>query len=93
MTDRARIALREAGDRAFALNAFSPAERYYGEALELWPESDGDRADLLFRRGHALHVAADERREGVLEDARDALYDGGRLEAAAEAESFLAQAL
>ncbi|HET9461387.1 MAG TPA: adenylate/guanylate cyclase domain-containing protein, partial [Gaiellaceae bacterium] len=35
MTDRAAAAVREAGDRALALNAFGAAVRYYASALEL----------------------------------------------------------
>src|ERR687892_376223 len=38
LAERARLAYREAGDRATALNAFAPAARFYGAALELWPE-------------------------------------------------------
>ena len=37
--ERARVALREAGDRATALNAFDAAARSYGSALELWPRT------------------------------------------------------
>jgi class 3 adenylate cyclase/tetratricopeptide (TPR) repeat protein len=49
LADRARLALREAGDRALALNAFGPAIQFYEAALDLWPEDDGDRARLLYR--------------------------------------------
>jgi tetratricopeptide (TPR) repeat protein len=47
---------------------------------------------LLFRRAHALHLAADERREAALEEARDALIAVGNREAAGEAAAFLARA-
>ena len=60
--EHTRLALRAAGDRAFALNAFAAAEAYYAEALELWPEDDSERPDLLFRRAQALLIAADDRR-------------------------------
>src|SRR5438876_1125798 len=40
---RARPALREAGDRAFGLHAYRAAARFYGTALELWPEDDPER--------------------------------------------------
>ena len=90
LADRARFALREAGDRAFALNAFASAERYYDEALELWPEDDPERPDLLFRRARALHIAGDERRRAALEGARDAVLEAGDVETAAESEAFLA---
>jgi class 3 adenylate cyclase len=90
LATRARHALREAGDRAFTLNAFPAASRYYSDALELWPEDEG-RPELLFRRAHALFVAADERSVEELEAARDALVAAGLRELAAEAEAFLAQ--
>ena len=90
LADRARVALREAGDRAFALNGFASAERYYREALELWPDPDPERPDLLFRRARSLHIAGDERRARALEEARDELLAAGELESAAETEAFLA---
>jgi class 3 adenylate cyclase/tetratricopeptide (TPR) repeat protein len=90
LEERTRFALRDAGDRAFALNAYPAAERYYADALALWPEADPERPDLLFRRARSLHFAADERREEALEEARDALLEAGAVERAAEAESFLA---
>jgi class 3 adenylate cyclase len=91
LADRTRLALRGAGDRAFALNAYNAAEGYYEEALALWPD-DGERPDLLFRRAHALHLAGDDRREAALEEARDALIAAGNREKAGEAAAFLARA-
>lgn len=93
LADRARLVLRNAGDRAFALNAFAAAERYYADALELWPDPDPERPDLLFRWAHSLNVAGDDRREQALERARDALLEVGDRDAAAEAEALLARAL
>src|SRR3989440_2421208 len=92
LADRTRLALREAADRAFALNAYAAAEGYYGEALALWPPDDEGRSELLFRRAHALHLAGDERREPALEQARDALVAAGNREKAGEAAAFLARA-
>jgi class 3 adenylate cyclase/predicted ATPase len=92
LTQRARVALRDAGDRASALNAFGPAEAYYAEALALWPDTDAERPYVLFRRGEALHAAGDERRERALEEARDALIAAGDRETAAEAEAYLSRA-
>ena len=37
LATRARLRLREAGDRAYALSAFPAARRFYGAAIELWP--------------------------------------------------------
>jgi class 3 adenylate cyclase/tetratricopeptide (TPR) repeat protein len=90
VADRARLALREAGDRAAALNAYPTAEKYYAEALALWPDGDPERPDLLFRRARSLHIAGDERRRDALEEARDALLAVDDAEPAAEAEAFLA---
>ena len=89
IVERTRVALREAGDRAFALNSFAAAGAQYEEALELWPIDDPHRPDLLFRRARALHYAYDDRREEALEAAREALLATGEAELAAEAEAFL----
>src|SRR5207248_3129412 len=47
LTRRARVALREAGDRALALNALPQAENYFREALALADAEDPDQPDLL----------------------------------------------
>jgi tetratricopeptide (TPR) repeat protein len=86
----ARHALREAGDRAAALNAYPTAEKYYAEALALWPDADREHPDLLFRRARSLHIAGDDRRRDALEEARAALLAVGEAGPAAEAEAFLA---
>jgi class 3 adenylate cyclase/tetratricopeptide (TPR) repeat protein len=89
LAERARLALREAGDRALDLNSFAAAARWYTAALELWPTTDLERPRLLLRLGQArFHVeqaGADE-----LGEARDGLLAAGDQEAAAEAESRLA---
>ncbi len=88
--EQARLALREAGDRATSLNAFAAACRYYSTALDLWPVGDADRPLLLFRYGRALRVAEDAG-EDVLIEASDSLSRAGDREAAAEAEVLLAE--
>ncbi|MBA3401576.1 MAG: AAA family ATPase, partial [Actinobacteria bacterium] len=90
LSERARIASRSAGDRAFALNAFPSAAKHYASALEIWPTNDS-RPELLFRLGHALFVAGDEGADRALEEARDALVASGHEDTAAEAEAFLAE--
>jgi class 3 adenylate cyclase/tetratricopeptide (TPR) repeat protein len=87
--ERARLALREAGDRAFALNAFVAAARFFGSALELWPLEDAERPDLLFRYGKTLRIS-EEGGEEVLVEARDGLLAAGDEATAAEAEGLLA---
>jgi predicted ATPase len=51
LAERARLALREAGDRAFSLNSFAAAARWYTAALELWPAGHPQRPQLLLRLG------------------------------------------
>jgi class 3 adenylate cyclase/tetratricopeptide (TPR) repeat protein len=91
LEERTRLALVEAGDRAFALNVFGPAAAHYAEALALWPGMNPERARVLFKRAHALHVAGDESQREALEDARDALIATDDKETAAEAEAFLSR--
>jgi class 3 adenylate cyclase/tetratricopeptide (TPR) repeat protein len=86
----ARLALREAGERALALNAFSPAARFYRAALDLWPAGDPARPKLLLRLGSALSVA-EAKGADVLDEARNGLLAGGDLEGAAEAEAMLGE--
>ena len=88
---RARVALRDAGDRARRLHSFAAAESHYAAALELWPEEDGERPLLAF---HTLLVRAERSEapelEQDFEDVRDALIRVGDLEHAAEAEVKIA---
>jgi class 3 adenylate cyclase/tetratricopeptide (TPR) repeat protein len=91
LTERTRLALRDAGDRAFALNNFGAAAAQYEDALALWPD-DAARPELLFRLAVALHWSYDQiRQQEALETARDALLAAGDTEHASEAESFLAR--
>jgi class 3 adenylate cyclase/tetratricopeptide (TPR) repeat protein len=86
---RARAALREAGDRALALNALPQAENYFREALALADADDADHPDLLFRLGRTLYLRYEEGEEELAE-ARDRLLARGDREAAAEAALTLA---
>ena len=90
--ERTRLALVEAGDRAFGLNGFGPAVTYYADALALWPRDAPGRAELLFRKAHAAHVVGDEDQQAALEEARDALLEIGDAETAGQAEAFLSRA-
>ena len=91
LVERTRLALRDAGDRAFALNSYAVAAAQYEEALALWPR--GRRAARApLPAAVALHYAYDEaRQQEALEAARDALLAVGDTERASEAESFLAR--
>jgi tetratricopeptide (TPR) repeat protein len=88
LTERARLALREAGDRAAALNAHAAAARFFGAALELWPASDQERPYILVGLGRARYWA-EWGGTDVLTEARDALLRFGDTETAAEAEVLL----
>jgi len=86
---RALVALREAGERATALNALAQAEIYYGDALALVRDDDSDRPDLLLRYGQVLYLR-NEQGESELTEARAGLIAADDREAAAEASLMLA---
>jgi class 3 adenylate cyclase len=88
LAEPARLALREAGDRALELNAFAAAARWYAAALELWPPQDAERPRLLLRLGQA-RVHGDQAGGELLVEARNGLLAQGDREAAAEAEALL----
>jgi class 3 adenylate cyclase/tetratricopeptide (TPR) repeat protein len=91
--ERARAALRDAGDRALALHAHPSAVRFYERAIELWPEDDAELPELLFSFGRALANAGDTRGDEALQRARDALIAAGNGARAAEACALLAELL
>jgi class 3 adenylate cyclase/tetratricopeptide (TPR) repeat protein len=90
LAQRARLALRRAGDRAFALNAFAAAAHLYERALERWPADDPQRPLLKLHLGRALYRGAGTGAEAFVE-ARDGLLAAGDSAAAAEAEIILAE--
>ena len=83
---RARLRLREAGDRAYGLSAFPAARRFYNAAVVLWPADDEDLAELLFRRARAVHSFEPTLSLDLITEARDALRAAGDLAQTAEAE-------
>jgi class 3 adenylate cyclase/tetratricopeptide (TPR) repeat protein len=83
---RTSAALQEAGDRAFALNAFAAAARHYSSALELG-ELDAMR---LLAYGRALSLS-EGRGDDVLEAAAEAAIATEDVETAAEAEMLRAE--
>jgi predicted ATPase/class 3 adenylate cyclase len=91
LAEQGRIALRDAGDRAFALNAFGAAVRYYALAVESWPHDDPEWPEVLLKLARAHHVSGDEKQETSLEEARVAALAADQLELAAEADSVLAE--
>jgi class 3 adenylate cyclase len=89
LVDRARAALRDAGDRAMTLNALPQAEAYFRTALGLSSDDDPERPALLLRCGRAVYRQADEG-AAELSEARTGLLAAGEREAAAEASLMLA---
>jgi class 3 adenylate cyclase/tetratricopeptide (TPR) repeat protein len=87
--ERARLAFREAGDRAAALNAFEAAARSYAAALELWPPDDLERPRLLLSYGTMLAIGQEGGKD-ELERAAQTLVEHGDNERAAQAEILLA---
>jgi len=88
--ESARLAFRRAGDRATRLAAFAPAARLYSAALELWPEDDLDRAQLLLDLGRA-RAFSERAGEEELVEARDLFEAAGNAEGSAEAERVRSQ--
>jgi DNA-binding SARP family transcriptional activator/class 3 adenylate cyclase len=88
LAQRARLALRDAGDRVAALGAHTAAARHYAEALAIWPEDDPERPELQFRAGEA-RCRGEGAGQDLLEQARDGLLAAGAQERAAEAELLL----
>ena len=87
--ERARSALRRAGDHALALNAYGSAAKFFGEALELSPSRD-ERPELLFCYGKALSRSSTPD-EAVLLEALDAMSAAGDAERAAECRVILGE--
>jgi class 3 adenylate cyclase/tetratricopeptide (TPR) repeat protein len=92
LVEPARLALRDVGDRAHSLNAFTQAAQFYGEALALWPPQAPGRDELLFRLGRA-RVHAESGGADLLAEARDAFLADGRTERAAEATVLIGELL
>jgi class 3 adenylate cyclase len=90
LADRARAALRDAGDRAAALGGYESAARFHAEALELCADGAAERGQLLLRLGRD-RCRSDMTGREQLEEAREALLAAGQPLAAAEAEMLLGE--
>jgi class 3 adenylate cyclase/tetratricopeptide (TPR) repeat protein len=91
LAERARVALRNAGDRAAALSSWGVAAGFYESALDLWSEETADRALVLFALGRAEYLNGDHS-AGRLGEAVEALLSVSMPEAAGEAEAIVAEA-
>ena len=90
ISERALVALREAGDRSLALSAFRSAADFYGEALELVGDDDLEKGRLLLAYGQALFWADwTSAKAEILEEASRRLLAAGQLAEAASAEVML----
>jgi class 3 adenylate cyclase len=89
LVEGARIALRDAGDRALSLNAFAAAERHFAAAVDLWPDEDPELPLLLLRLGTARYYSSDAG-DDVLAEAERRLLEAGDPELAAAAAILLA---
>jgi class 3 adenylate cyclase/tetratricopeptide (TPR) repeat protein len=89
LADRARGALREAGRRAVALNAFASAARFFDLAVELTPEDDVEWALLALERAEAS-TYVDLTNDQLLLRARERLL-AGDVHDAARAELVLGE--
>jgi class 3 adenylate cyclase len=85
----ARRALRDAGDRAFGLNALAPAARFYEAALEHWPKDDPGYPSLAVALGRSR---ADDPTlsDALLEEAHEGFLQQGDRAGAALAQALLA---
>ena len=86
----AQASLSDAGDRAFALNAYDAAIRYYRAATELLSADDARRGRLLLRLGRASFLSGEPAVE-LFEAANEALLAAQDIEGAADAETRLAE--
>jgi class 3 adenylate cyclase/tetratricopeptide (TPR) repeat protein len=84
LSERARRALTEAGERALTLNAFEPALQFFTAALELATSAGPERAHVLYRLIRA-NMHAGEAGIANFVEAREALLACGERELAAEA--------
>ena len=88
--ERVLTSLREAGDRAVALNAHANAIGFYEAALELAVDGSVERAHLLYKLGSS-RLVAEQLDPALMVLARDELLAVGDRETAAEAELALGE--
>jgi class 3 adenylate cyclase/tetratricopeptide (TPR) repeat protein len=88
LTEKARLAARDAAARTLALSAYSNARRWHEAALELAPPGDPLRPGLLlgYARSRYDDVTLDD---AVLEEATEGLLAAGDVESAAHAQMLL----
>jgi class 3 adenylate cyclase/tetratricopeptide (TPR) repeat protein len=90
IAEQALRSFRDAGDRAFHLNASSTAARYYQSALELAVAGSVERAWLALSLSRARYVT-NEFDPKLIEGAARDFLEHGDLEGAARAEALLGE--
>ena len=85
------LALRDAGERALALNALPSAARFYASALELWPEDDPEWPDLVLRQAQVDLGVRQGGEQPLCRGRWSAWSPTGDLGRAADAEVLLAE--
>ena len=88
---RARLAFRDAGERALALSAIPTALHFFSQALELWPEEDRDWPTLVLRHARADLSIRQHGEQPLVVRALDRLLAADDIENAVEAEVLLAE--
>jgi class 3 adenylate cyclase/tetratricopeptide (TPR) repeat protein len=91
IADVARLALREAAERAAALGSYRQALRFYDAALELWPDEDPERPLVALRRENVLFDFGEFPDLDGLAQLAEQLEATGRAEPAADAEMLRAK--
>ena len=87
---RTRLALRDAAERALALNSVSAALHHYQAAIALWPEPDPDWPALIVAAADVTIIGTQEDMPELVDRARDRLVASGALDMAAKAEMVTA---
>jgi class 3 adenylate cyclase len=82
--------LRDAGERAYSLNAYAAAAGFFELAIDLAPRVSIDRARLLFRLGKSRHLGG-QLDQTILAAASADLLACGDRDAASEAEVVLCE--
>ena len=88
---RARLAFRDAGERALALSAIPTARHFFAKSLELWPETDDDWPSLVLRHGRSEMSIRRHGDQPLVAQALERMLASGDVENAAEAEVLLAE--
>jgi class 3 adenylate cyclase/tetratricopeptide (TPR) repeat protein len=91
LEERARVAFRDAGDRAFALSAVPAALKFLTQAIDLWPDDDAGWPILALHQAQADLAIRQGGEQPLVPRALDRFLAAGDIDHAAEAEALLAE--